>query len=91
MSGKFPFSLQILHAYYPVASTLREYLENALDVANHTDVYLLHETDTKQYRDLVETCIVAVTSNVSRICPEAFGSVTPLREVTIFMQFLLVP
>ena len=82
MSARQPYSIQLLHAYYPAAVTLHEHLRRTVDTVRSLDALLLHETDSKQYRDLLSTCIVAsAPSNPHTALLKPSEPLGPLREV----------
>ncbi|KAJ3554494.1 hypothetical protein NM688_g3081 [Phlebia brevispora] len=82
MAERQPLSIQILRAYYPVAICLQDYLDRTVETARSLHSILIHETDTKQYRDLLASTIVA-SQQESVITPRLKPSkpLGPLREL----------
>lgn len=76
--------LQVLHAYFDVVRPLGDYLREvtAFSGGHHDSLGLVHETDTRAYRQLLTTCVVATRG---RPVAAASLNVTPamghLREV----------
>ena len=75
------FSISLLSAYYPIVETLHEHLANSVNGSKTADAFLVHETDTKQYRDLLLSCVVVSHAETA---PKSFTPAAPscpLREV----------
>jgi hypothetical protein len=85
MAAAPSLSLQVLQTHYPVVCALGQYLEDVTEFSTrsyHTILGLIHETDTSDYRNLIQTCMVAMRSERPT---RKFLKVTPimgnLREV----------
>lgn len=80
-------SAKILHAYYPEVSSLQDYLRQILDSRTIRSV-LIHETDTRQYRDLVETTMVTLNELLRPLDIKPVKPLGPLREVSFGLHCL---
>ena len=58
MGSPHTLPLQILRSYYPIVDTLGEYLQEVA-VFEPGHLGLIHETDSRVYRTLLQTCVVA--------------------------------
>ena len=76
-------SLHLLRAYYPLVLNVHDYLGRVIDTDKRVDDLLIHETDSRQYRDLLQTTVVAwsgPTSSPVQVKPAT--PLGPLREVS---------
>ncbi|GJE88721.1 telomerase reverse transcriptase [Phanerochaete sordida] len=90
MGSSSALPLQILRSYYPIVDTLGEYLEGAVALESG-QLGLFHETDSRAYRRLLQTCLVASRGDrpVSRSMKVAPG-MGHLREVVERAQIKLL-
>ena len=80
-------SVKILHAYYSEVSSLQDYLRQILDSRTIRSV-LIHETDTRQYRDLIETTMVTLNEPLRQLDVKPVKPLGPLREVSFGLHCL---
>lgn len=82
MAGRQSLSFQILCAYYPVALSLQDYLQQAFDNPRNIRSILTHETDTKQYRELIGSTVIAAKEPPGLLGVKPVKPLGPLREVS---------